>query len=254
MKEKGWTPHPNRYRDAVPIALGVAAGTTSGMSFGLINVEKNAKRTKDYVKKRDLFKTKELVEIEDIDAETEEAEIIEEVEIAESSTEYAQAVETTIEHVVVVEHSIARKPVPVRAATNTEVGAATNTEADSSHPDSLGTVNETPTTAENTSAEPMATETPTLPIDASPATTEQKMTKKESLFSQVSVMNKKMRSFNFKKDKEEKETTTVTVTEVACDAQSPVVDVDVDMALSHDVVGKVDSSPMYTSEVKEFVV
>ena len=241
MKEQGWTPHPNRYRDAVPIALGVAAGTTSGMTFGLINIEKNAKRTKDYVKKKDLFKTKELVETEDTDAETEEAGIVEEVEDAESSTEHAQVVETTTQHVV-IEHSIARKPVPARAATNTE--------AEPSHPENLGTVIETTTTTEDTSvisAEPIPTETHSLPVDTCPAATEQKMTKTEALFSQLSVMNKKMRSFNFKKDKEEKEVTTITVTEIACDAQSPVVNVDA--VVSHDVVEKLDSTP----EAKECV-
>ena len=255
MKEMGWTPHPNRYRDAVPIALGVAAGTTSGMTFGLINVEKNAKRTKEYVKKKDLFKTKELVESEDTDAESEEAEIVEEVDVAESAVENTQAAETTTENVVVVvEHSIARKPVPARATTGTETGAAaTNTEADSSHPDNLDTVIETTTTTQDTSAEPIPTETNTPSVDASPATTEQKPTKKEALFSQVSVMNKKMRSFNFKKDKEEKEATTVTVTEIACDdAQSSVVDVDA--VVSHDVVGKMDSALVYASEVKGCVV
>ena len=253
MKEMGWTPHPNRYRDAVPIALGVAAGTTSGMTFGLINVEKNAKRTKEYVKRKDLFKTKELVESEDTDAESE---IVEEVDVAESAAEHTQAAEmTTTEHVVVVEHSIARKPVPARAATGTEIEAAsTNTEAEQmSHPDSLDTVIETTTTTQDTSAEPIPTETNTPPVNASPATTEQKPTKKEALFSQVSVMNKKMRSFNFKRDKEEKEATTVTVTEIACDDALRSV-VDVDAAVSHDVVGKMDSTPMYASEGKECVV
>ena len=255
MKEMGWTPHPNRYRDAVPIALGVAAGTTSGMSFGLINVEKNAKRTKDYVKKRDLFRTKEVAETgdtnaeaEDTDAEIEEAATVEEVEVAESSTEHTQVVETTTEHVVVVEHNIARKPTPARAATKIEAESM-------SHPEGLDTVVSTTTIAEATSvlsAEPIATETHTPSADAYPPT-EQKMTKKDTLFSQVSVMNKKMRSFNFKKDKEEKkETTTVTVTEIACDVQSPVVNVDA--VVSHDVVRKLDSPPMYTSEAKECVV
>lgn len=243
MKEMGWTPHPNRYRDAVPIALGVAAGTTSGMTFGLINVEKNAKRTKDYVKKKDLFKTKELVETEDPDAETEEAELVEELESAESSMEHTQAPETTTEHVV-VEHSIARKPVPAPAATNTEL--------ELSHPKGLDTVIETTTIPEDTSvvfAEPIATETNAPPTDACPAS-EQKMTKKEALFSQVSVMNKKMRSFTFKKDKEEKETT-VTVTEIACDVQSPAMDADT--VFSHDLVEELDNPPMYTSEAKECV-
>ena len=56
------------------------------MVFGLINVEKNVKRTKDYVKKKDLFKTKELAEI-DVNAETEEAKRVGEVEVAEPSVE-----------------------------------------------------------------------------------------------------------------------------------------------------------------------
>ena len=243
MKEMGWTPHPNRYRDAVPIALGVAAGTTSGMTFGLINVEKNAKRTKDYVKKKDLFKTKELVETEDSDAETEEAELVEELEVAEPSVEPTQAPETTTEHVI-VEHSIARKPLPAPAANNTELKL--------SHPEDLCTAIESTTNTEDSSvvfAEPIATEINAPPTDACPAS-EQKMTKKEALFSQVSVMNKKMRSFTFKKDKEEKETT-ITVTEIACDAQSPAKNADT--VSNHDVVGNLDSPPMYTSEAKECV-
>lgn len=242
MKEMGWTPHPNRYRDAVPIALGVAAGTTAGMSFGLINVEKNAKRTKDYVKKNDLFKTKELVETDEMDAETEEAEVVEEVEVAQSSMERTQALETTTEHVV-VEHSIARKPVPAPAATNTE--------AETLQPEGLDIVVEITTITEDTSvisADPVATETHPLSVDASP-TIELKVTKKEALFSQVSVMNKKMRSFNFRKDKEEKETT-ISIAEVTYDAQSPVVNADA--VMSHGVVEKLDSPPMYTSGAKEF--
>ena len=241
MKEMGWTPHPHRYRDAVPIALGVAAGTTSGMTFGLINVEKSAKRTKDYVKKKDLFKTKELVGSEDTDDETKEAEIAEEVEVADSSPEHTQAVETTTEHVI-VEHSIARNPVPVSAATNTDV--------ELSHPGCLGTVVETTTITEETtvvSAEPIARETHSPCADTCPAS-EQKMTKKEALFSQVSVMNKKMRSFNFKKDKEEKDTT-ITVTEIACDVQSPAANADT--AVSHGVVEKLDGPPMYASEAEK---
>lgn len=241
MIRQGWTPHPTRYRDAVPIAIGVAAGTTAGMSFGLINVEKNAKRTKNYVKKKDLFKTKELVEIVENDAETEEAEIAEEVEVAEPSLECTQALETTPEHVI-LGHSIARKPKPAPTATKTE--------ADILQPENLGTVAETTTITEDTftvSSESTATETHAASIDACPAT-ELKMTKKEALFSQVSLMNKKMRSFNFKKTKEEKETT-VSVTEIDCDTQSPVVSTDA--VTIHGVVEKLDSPPMDTSETKE---
>ena len=240
MKEMGWTPHPNRYRDAVPIAIGVAAGTTAGMSFGLISVEKNAKRTKDYVKKKDLFKTKELVETNGIDAETEEAEVVEEVEIAESPMEHTQDPETAPTEDVVVEHRIARKPVPTPPATSIE--AAT------SQPEDLAIVAETTTITEDTSmvsTEPIAIEThaPSV-VDVCPAT-EPKMTKKEALFSQVSVMNKKMRSFHFKKDKEEKETT-ISVTEISGEVQSPAVDADA--VISHGIVEKLDAPPMYTSE------
>ncbi|KAL9064132.1 MAG: hypothetical protein Q9161_009070 [Pseudevernia consocians] len=256
MKEMGWTPHPNRYRDAVPIALGVAAGTTAGMSFGLINVEKNAKRTKDYVKKKDLFKTKELVETKETDAETEEAEaddaetevaedVVEEVEVAESPGEHAQALEmTTAEHVT-VERRIARKPVPGLAAT--DIDGATP------QPEDLAIVAETTAVAEDTSvlsAEPIVTtERHALSVDVCPST-ESKMTKKEALFSQVSVMNKKMRSFHFKKDKEEKETM-ISVTEIACDVQSPVVDADA--VISHGIVGMLESPPVYASEENECV-
>ena len=256
MKEMGWTPHPNRYRDAVPIALGVAAGTTAGMSFGLINVEKNAKRTKDYVKKKDLFKTKELVETKETDAETEEAEaddaetevaedVVEEVEVAESPVEYAQALEMTITEHVMVERRIARKPVPGPAATDIE-GATPQ-------PEVLAIVAETTAVAEDTSvlpADPIATTERHAPsVDVCPST-EPKMTKKEALFSQVSVMNKKMRSFHFKKDKEEKETM-ISVTEIACDVQSPVVDADA--GISHGIVGMLESPPMYASEENECV-
>ena len=252
MKEMGWTPHPNRYRDAVPIALGVAAGTTAGMSFGLISVEKNAKRTKDYVMKKDLFKTKELVETKGIDAETEEdevvdaeieeAEVVEEVEDAESPMEQTQAPETAATENVVLEHRIARKPVPAPAANTTE--AAT------SQPEDLAIVAETTTITEDTSmvsTEPIASESHApSEVDAC-AAIEPKMTKKEALFSQVSVMNKKMRSFHFKKDKEEKETT-ISVTEIPSDVLSPVVDTDADAVLSHGIVEKLDAPPMYTSE------
>lgn len=243
MEEMGWTPHPNRYRDAVPIALGVAAGTTAGMSFGLINVEKHARRTKDYVKKKDLFKTKEPVETKESDAGTEEAEVddaetevaeevVEEVEVAEPPMEHAQALETTTTAHVMVEHRMARKPVPASAATNTE-GAT-------SQPVDLAIAAETTTTiAQDTSvvsAEPTSTTGRHAPsADACP-TTEPKVTKREALLSQVSVMNQKMRSFRFQKDKGEKETT-VSVTEVARDAQSPVADADADAVISHGVAG-----------------
>lgn len=248
MKENGWTPHPNRYRDAVPIALGVAAGTTSGMTFGLINVEKNAKRTKDYVKKKDLFKTKELVETKDIQAETEKDEAVEEVEAAESPMEQPQALETTAEPVV-SEHSILRKPVPGPTATNTE--------PETSQPEGLGIAVEESSITNDASvitAEPDITETHPPPthapcVDASP-TVEPTTPKKGALFSPISAMNKKILSFSFKKDKEEKETT-VSVTEIACDADSPVMHADV--VVSNSFVERLDSQPVYTSEVKEFV-
>ncbi|KAM0805786.1 hypothetical protein BDR22DRAFT_183888 [Usnea florida] len=253
MKEMGWTPHPNRYRDAVPIALGVAAGTTKGMSFGLINVEKNAQRTKKYVMKKDLFKTKELAEAEGIDSETEHAaELVEEVEIAEYSVEPTKTLEATTEHVASTP-SIARKPVPSPSATNTGPEGDTSThilarkpvttpaemntgpEAGTSQPEGFIETNAIPegpppvSTEVNpiteepspVSTEIIATETH-APAEETYASTELKMTKKEALFSQVTVMNKKMRSFNFKKDKEEKDTI-VSVTEIACDAQGPGV-------------------------------
>ena len=239
MKEMGWTPHPNRYRDAVPIALGVAAGTTKGMSFGLINVEKNAKRTKKYVMKKDLFKTKELAENEGIDSETEQAaELIEEVEIAELPMEPTQTLEATTEHVAGTP-SIARKPVPGPSATNTGPEADTSThgmarnsvpppaemntvpEAEKSQPEGFSETNAITEEPPPVSTEVIATETHAAAEESHPST-ELKMTKKEALFSQVSVMNKKMRSFNFKKDKEEKDTI-VSVTEIACDAQGPGV-------------------------------
>ena len=240
MKEMGWTPHPNRYRDAVPIALGVAAGTTAGMSFGLISVEKSAKRTKNYVMKKDLFKTKEVVETGGDDNETEEAEGVEEGEVAEFLLELTQALDTTSEHVV-VEHSIAKIPVPAPPTPNTE--------AETSQPEGLPIVTESTTTTENksmVSAEPTGVATPAPSIDA-PAT-ELKMTKKEALFSQVSVMNKKMRSFTFKKDKEENETT-ISVTEIACEDQIPVANAEA--VVSHGVVEKLDGPPIYTSEAME---
>ena len=267
MKEMGWTPHPNRYRDVVPIALGVAAGTTKGMSFGLINVEKNAKRTKDYVKKKDLFKTKDLVETEGIDSETEQAaELVEEVEVAELSVERTQTLEATTEHVAVT-HSMARKSVPTPAAINTEpeadtialgivrkpvpTPAAINTgpEADTSQPEDFVEMNAITEETPPVSTGVIATEIYAPSKDTCPAT-ELKMTKKEALFSQVSVMNKKMRSFNFKKDKEEKDTV-ISVMEIAYDAQSPGVDVDA--GFDHDMVTQLDSPRTYVSEAKECV-
>ena len=123
MKENGWTPHPHRYRDAVPIALGVAAGTTAGMTFGLINVEKNAKRTRDYVKKKDLFNTKELVQTDKVlgTNETEGVEVVKEVEPAEITVERTQTPSTTITESVTTQHTILRKPLPNTAATETQV-------------------------------------------------------------------------------------------------------------------------------------
>ena len=245
MKEMGWTPHPNRYRDAVPIALGVAAGTTKGMSFGLINVEKNAKRTKKYVMKKDLFKTKELVETEGIDSETEQAAELVEVEIEELSVEPTQTLEATTEHVAGTP-SIARKALPTQAAIDTEPEAdmsshsiarkpvstpaeiSSEAEADKSRPKSfieISTITEQPSPV---STEIIATETHDPTEEPHPAT-EQKMTKKEALFSQVTVMNKKMRSFHFKKDKEEKDTI-ISVTEIACDGQGPGANVDAGIA------------------------
>lgn len=256
MKEMGWTAHPTRYRDAVPIALGVAAGTTAGMSFGLINVEKNAKRTKDYVKKTDFFKTKELVETKEVDAETDEAEEVEGLEITESSIERTQALETTTEHVV-VEHSVATKPVPAAETEEAEV-VEEDEVADSSteRTQALGTTTEHTTITEATSvvsaADPTAPETHPPSADARPATTtttEPKTTKKAALFSQVSVMNKKMRGFHFTKDREEDKVTTVSVTEIAGDAQSPAVDA----VVGHGVVEKLDSPPLYASEAQECV-
>lgn len=246
MNEMGWTAHPNRYRDAVPIALGVAAGTTAGMSFGLINIEKNAKRTKDYVKKKDLFKTKELVETKEIDAETEteEADVAQEVEVAESPTERTQTPEKTTEPVI-VSHSIVRKPVPVPAP------APTNTIAAPSQPEDLNTAVEIIPDTPVVSIEPTATDPPAPSVDACPAA-EPKPTKKEALFSQVSVMNKKMRSFGLKRDGEEKETT-VSVAEIACDARSPAMDAEAGAMVGHGVVEKLNGPPLYTAEAEECV-
>ena len=278
MKEMGWTPHPNRYRDAVPIALGVAAGTTSGMSFGLINVEKNAKRTKDYVKKTDLFKTKEVVEIgKENDDETEEVDVVGVVEAAEASIIRTQVPEKPVEPIV-VEHNIARKPVPVPGATDSE--AAT------SQPESLGNLVENPIVTEDCSAvAPSATDTSAaisqlepfgvaledttitepstaavvaetvtmenhVPTADNPPATELKGAKKTALFSQVSVMNKKMLSFGFKKDRPEKETT-VSVTEIACDA--PELVMDADAVVHHGAVQKLDSPPSYAAAAEECV-
>ena len=232
MKEMGWTPHPNRYRDAVPIALGVAAGTTKGMSFGLINVEKNAKRTKKYVMKKDLFKTKELVETEGVESETEQVvELVEEVEVEveELSAERTETLEATTEHVAVT-HSIERKSVPSQVTTNTEPEADTTThniarkptptpaapttdpEAAKSQPETSIEITTTTEAPPPLSTEVIATahaeETPPAPAP------ELQKTKKDALFTQVSVMNQKMRSFHFgKKDKE----AIVSVTEIGCE-------------------------------------
>ena len=243
MKENGWTPHPNRYRDAVPIALGVAAGTTSGMSFGLINVEKSAKRTKEYVKKKDLFKTKELVENEDINAETEKNDMVEEPEAGEFPVECTQSLENTAKPVV-SQHSIVRKPVPAPAATTTEL--------ETPQPEGFGIVVERYTVNEDASVvatEPIVIETHAPSIDAQPPT-DPKTTKKASLFSPVSVMNKKILGFNFKKDKEEN-APTVSVTEIACDVQSP--EVNTNAVASHGAIEQLGSPPMYISEAKECV-
>ncbi len=280
MKEMGWTPHPNRYRDAVPIALGVAAGTTSGMSFGLINVEKNAKRTKEYVKKTDLFKTKEVVETgKEHDDETEEVDVVEMVQAAEASIDDTQAPEKSLEPIV-VEHSIARKPVPA---------GATDSEAATSQPESLSSLVENPIITEDSSAvAPSATntaeisqpESPTIalkdatviepsttavtaetdptkthiPTLATPPPTEPNTAKKTPLFSQVSAMNKKMLSFGFKKDKQVHETT-VSVTEIACDAPSLVADADADAdaVVGHGAVQKLDNPPLYAAATEECV-
>ncbi len=279
MKEMGWTPHPNRYRDAVPIALGVAAGTTSGMSFGLINVEKNAKRTKEYVKKTDLFKTKEAIETgKEHDDETEEADVVEVAGAAEASMDPTQVPGKPIEPIV-VEYSIARKPVPA---------GTTDSEAATSQPESLGPLVENPSitkdssavapSANNTSAAISQPESPTIayeettttepsttavtaetlttgnhiPTAATPPSTEPNPAKKTPLFTQVSAMNKKMLSFGFKKDKQIQETT-VSVTEIACDAPSIVADADADVVVGHGAVQKLDNPPMYTAAANEYV-
>lgn len=236
MKEMGWTPHPNRYRDAVPIALGVAAGTTKGMSFGLINVEKNAQRTKKYVMKKDLFKTKELVETEGVESETEQAaDLVEEVEVAELSMEHPETLEPTTEHVAGLP-SIARKSVPTQLAITISPEADTSTPSVARKPiPTPGATNPVPETAQSppetsismtsiTEEPPIVSPSVILPETINPPLTEPhqaselKPTKKETLFSQVSVMNQKMRSFTFKKDKEEEKGATVSVTEIACDA------------------------------------
>ena len=241
MKENGWTPHPHRYRDAMPIALGVAAGTTSGMSFGLINVEKNAKRAKEYVKKKDLFKTKELVEKEDTNTATETDDIVEEPEATESPMERIQPLENTAK-AVVSQHNIARKPVPNPAATNTDF--------ETSQPEGLGiVVKKNPLTGD---ASVVATEQivigPHAPSANAQQVTDPKTTKKASLFSPVSMMNKKIFGFSIKKDKEEK-APTVSVTEIECDVQSP--EVNTDAVVGHGVIEQLESPPMYTSEAKE---
>lgn len=261
MKEMGWTPHPNRYRDAVPIAIGVAAGTTAGMSFGIINVEKNAKRTKDYVKKKDLFKTKELVETKEGGPEAEEDDVVEEMEVAESPLDSTQVLESTVTNVD-MKHTVVRKPVPAPAAPETEVGmkhsvvrkpvslpAATKTEADTSILKRSVLVAEVTTLPQNTSmssAESVATEEQTPSVDACLTNGAKTTTKKEALFSQISVMNKKMRSFNFSKDRDGKETT-ISVTEIACDDGQGrvVVGADAVMSHTHSSVEILDGPPMY---------
>ena len=210
MKEMGWSAHPNRYRDALPIALGVAAGTTSGMTFGLMNVEKSAKRTKDYVKKKDMFKTKEEVEIKVMEAETkEEVEIqgmeaettegvqiqgveaetevvAEEVQAAEISTELSTE-HTSLDpstQPVIIGHTIARKPVPLP----------------------LPTVPPPQTPSLAAPQEPTPTETHLPAPEATPIT-------KESRFTQ---MNKKVRTFNLRK---EKAVAIVSVAEIASEGE-----------------------------------
>ena len=245
MKDMAWTPHPTRYRDAVPIALGVAAGTTSGMTFGLINVEKNAKRTKDYVKRKDLFKTKEMVRTEEVDAECDKDDVlVEEAEVAEPTLALLQ---TTPEQAV-SETTIARKPVPVPGP------AATYIEAVTPQPEVHDIVTETTKDTSALSAEPppLPTETRPLPYSADPsslATTEPKTSKKkETLLAQVSVVvNKKMRGFSFKKDDGKAETqteTVVSVTEIAGEVDGSVM-----MGTDTVVVKRLDSPPpMYAKE------
>lgn len=243
MKEQGWTPHPNRYRDAVPIALGVAAGTTSGITFGLVNVEKNAKRTKDYVKKRDMFKTKEVVEAIEVDAGDEEDDFVEEAETMEAAIETPQTLGKITEPIV-VEHEIATKPVSAAAVTGFETIVP--------QPEGLGIAIENTTITEEVFTGPtvsIATEASAPSVDAI-AATEPKKTKKEALFSQVTVMNKTVRSFTFKKDKKEKETT-ISVTEIPCDAESPVVDTGA--GVGHGTVEKLDGPPTYNFVPKECV-
>ena len=248
MKENGWTPHPTRYRDAVPIALGVAAGTTSGMTFGLVNVEKSAKRTKEFVKKRDLFKTKELEETStEVDVEIEKTDsvvegktvVIEELQVSDPSTEDTQALEPTAEPII-TEHIIARKPVPAPApiAASDTIKAIPPQHQD----DDLELI--TPLPTKDTSAE---ISSPPVPIPteeeaASPAPTELKPSKKQApLFS---ALNSKLHTFSFQR-KEVKDTKSVSVSvteiEIADDQSPPLIKtagVDNDDGIGHGGVGK----------------
>lgn len=244
----------------MPIALGVAAGTTSGMTSGLINVEKNAKRTKEYVRKRDLFKTKEVVEVREVDVEGDEVEsnkvksdkvdVVEEIniiggsEVIEVPTEVSHALETTTERAIVVEHTIASELVPAK------VPASNNSEA--IQPKGHGFVVESTTLTTDTaivSVGPITTETPTTAVDEITAT-ELKISKREDLFSQVSLMNKKMRNFTFKKSSEEKKTT-ISVTEIDRDPESLVMNADA--FVNHGIVEHLDNAPTYTFVSKDCV-
>lgn len=227
MKEEGWTAHPTRYMDAVPIALGVAAGTTHGMSFGLINVEKNAKRTKDYVKKKDMFKTKEVVEDSRDQSETEnavdatetetkedEGEIkitddLEDLENLDPMTEHTEVPDAPTEHAV-LEHKIPRKPVPTRELMPSKAETSPANEVDVVLESALIT-----SEPSRTPSDPLSPQSPTPSTEHIPAANHKKA-KREVLLSQVSLVNKKMRTLTFKKDQDEK-ATTVSVTEIASD-------------------------------------
>ena len=333
MKENGWTAHPTRYRDAVPIALGVAAGTTEGMTLGLINVQKNVKRTKDYVKKTDMFKTKELAEnkVNDAgDAGIQNVDVVDHSDGVSALTEISDAKALT-EESVVVEHTIARKPVPVPATgkpeaaytiagqttTSNMVLEKTTSETEDVNPATVAAVDHEPRktkkdsllsqvsivnkklrTITRTQSAPVddsvpnasiqanieassgpatlqseevkpddlgidveqekftstVTTTETTTVEGAEPTTDSKTTKtkkKEALLSQVTLMNKKMRTFTFKKDKEEKGTT-VSITEIPYDAQSPEEPSNTDDG--HGLAEKLDSPPIYAAEAKRYVV
>ena len=179
----------------------------------MVNVEKGAKRTRAFVKKRDLFGTKEVEDTgaekaDFVEEEMAAVEVMEEIQQANPSPEPTQPLDPTTTSPIITNHTIARKPLPIAAAPD----PIEEIPPQQQQKDDLEiTTNDTPPISA-----PSPSETDPVRNLAEPAATEPHLSgskKQTPIFSQL---NKKFHGLTFKK--EEKETTTiVSITEIACE-------------------------------------